>query len=116
MDLIRTSTALGRLAAICNQRNPNISRELPREMIDSPSATLRELMNWYHSNLFNKDFNDCLERRRNDVVREIGAELGVETLSELSVEIPSELFPNLPGKLNEKAYWEGFREQKRVLQ
>lgn len=49
MDLIQISTALGRLAAICNQRNPNISRELLREMIDSPSDTLRELMIWYHS-------------------------------------------------------------------
>lgn len=59
-------------------------------------------------NVYNENSKDCLERRRNDVVREIGAELGVEIPSELGVEIPSELFPNLPGKLNEKAYWEGF--------
>lgn len=107
MDLIRISTALGCLAAICNQRNPNISRELLREMIDSPSATLRELMIWYHSNLYNENSKDFLERCRNNVVREIGAELGVE--------IPSEIFPNLHERLDQNAFGDGQNSERRIL-
>ena len=107
MALIRVSTALGRLAAIIEHRNPNTPSSLIGEMIDSPSATLRELMKWYHSNLFNEDFNDCLDRRWNDVVKKIGAELGVE--------IPSEIFPNLPERLDQKTFWDGRNSERRVL-
>ena len=116
MALIRVSTALGRLAAIIEHRNPNTPSSLIGEMIDSPSATLRKLMVWYHSNLFNKEFNDCLERRRNDVVKKIGAELGVKIPSELGVEIPSELFPNLPESLDQKTFWDGRNSERKRLE
>ena len=46
MDLIRISTLLGRLAAICNQRNSNTPQDLLREMINSPSETLKMLMDY----------------------------------------------------------------------
>ena len=113
-NLIEVSTLLGRFAAICNHRNNQISRELGG-MIESNSFSIRRIMSLYQCKLFNKDMDDCLERRRNDVVRKIAEQLSVEIPSELSVEIPSEIIPAIPESLDDGAFGDGFTCERKYL-
>lgn len=98
-SLIRVSTALGRVAAICNHRNPHTPSELLTDFPQAPSDTLVKLMQYYHS----VPFDDDLEACREAVLAEIGAEPGAE--------IP----PDIPESLDVKAFWEGFHSERRNL-
>lgn len=87
MDLVRISTAWGRVAAIYNSRDPrNISRELLSQFVEAPYETLAKV-----KQVYNLPMDDYLEAALSDIDNPI------------------------PDKLNERAFWDGFQSERENL-
>ena len=99
MDLIRVSTALGRVAAICNHHNPRIPSSLLNQFPVAPSETLAQIVDYYDA----VPLDDDLEDRRQAILAEIGVESGAK------------VFPEIPGSLDQKAFGDGWHSERKIL-